>query len=65
MPHDLIIRPEAEAEMADAYAWYEQQVLGLGDQFLLSVDAVLQSIIRSPQQYPQVTAVQNRTDLNR
>jgi toxin ParE1/3/4 len=39
--HELIIRPEAEAELAAAYAWYDERVQGLGDHFLLSVDAVL------------------------
>ena len=65
VPHDLIIRPEAEAELADAYEWYEQRVQGLGDQFLLSVDAVLQSVIRSPHQYPQVFKSIRRALLHR
>lgn len=54
VPHELVVRPEAEVELADAYAWYEQRVHGLGEQFILSVDAVFQAIIRGPQQYPQV-----------
>jgi hypothetical protein len=27
---ELIIRPEAEEEMAEAYNWYEERMLGLG-----------------------------------
>lgn len=54
VPHELDIRPEAEAELADAYAWHEERVEGLGDQFLLTVDAALQAIVRAPHQYPQV-----------
>ena len=37
----LVVRPEAEADIDEAYAWYEDRVTGLGDQFL---DAVGESI---------------------
>ena len=41
MSRRLIVRPEAEAEMTEAYDWYEDRVPGLGSEFLLCVDAVL------------------------
>jgi len=63
--YDLIIRPEAEAEMADAYSWYDQRVDGLGNQFILSVDAVLQAVARNPYQYPQVFKTTRRALLHR
>lgn len=47
MSRRLIVRPEAEAEMADAYDWYEDRVPGLGSGFLLCVDAVFSAILRS------------------
>jgi toxin ParE1/3/4 len=53
MSRRLIVRPEAEAEMADAFDWYEDRVPGLGSEFLLCVDAVFNAIRRSPQQYPR------------
>lgn len=56
----LIIRPEAEEEMADAFDWYEERVPGLGSEFLLCVDATLNSILRHPQQYPHVHRVVRR-----
>lgn len=52
MKHDLIVRPEAEAELAEAFNWYEQQVAGLGSRFLLSIDAAINSIQRNPFQHP-------------
>lgn len=52
MTYDLIVRPEAEAELAEAFDWYEQQVDSLGSRFLLSVDATINSIQRDPLQYP-------------
>jgi hypothetical protein len=49
MKKPLSVRAEAEADLAKAFQWYEQQVRGLGDQFLLCVDAVMASIERNPQ----------------
>jgi plasmid stabilization system protein ParE len=54
MKYDLIVRPEAEAELAEAFNWYEQQVDGLGSRFMLSADATINSIRRDPLQYPIV-----------
>jgi len=51
---EFIIRPEAEVELAEAFDWYEQQVPGLGSEFLLSVDASFNAILRNPHQYPVV-----------
>ena len=44
----LIITPEAEADIAEAKAWYEHKREGLGDEFLLCVEAGLDHIRRSP-----------------
>lgn len=49
MAAELIIAPEAERDMAEAYAWYEQQRTGLGEEFLGCVDACIQSICRLPE----------------
>ncbi len=54
MKKPLIFRAEAEADLADACQWYDQQVRGLGDQFILCVDAVIASIERNPRLYPVV-----------
>jgi hypothetical protein len=43
MPVELVIVPEAEADIADAYIWYEGRRAGLGEEFLSSVDACLES----------------------
>lgn len=45
----LIVRPEAEAEMTDAFDWYEDRVPGLGSEFLMCVDAVFSAIQRTGQ----------------
>ena len=54
MSHELIIRPEVEAEISETFSWYEDRASGLGSEFLLSVDALMNSIVRNPQQYPVV-----------
>ncbi len=54
MKKQLIIRPEAENEMAEAFDWYELRSSGLGFDFLLCVEAVLNSIVRMPNKFPQV-----------
>lgn len=54
MSHKLIIRPEAEEELQEAFAWYEARVSGLGSEFLLCVDAVFNAVLRNPLQFPQI-----------
>lgn len=54
MSPPVTIRPEAEADLADAFGWYEGCREGLGSEFLLSVEAALDSIQRFPQSYPVV-----------
>ena len=38
----LDVRVEAEREIAEAAAWYEDQVAGLGERFLIAVDAAIE-----------------------
>lgn len=47
-----ILIPEAKADTADAYLWYEDQSLGLGMEFLRCVETTLLSIQRTPLIYP-------------
>jgi hypothetical protein len=54
MKRPLIVGPEAEKELAEAYEWYKEQVQGLGSDFLLHVEAAPSSLQRSFQSYPVV-----------
>jgi plasmid stabilization system protein ParE len=54
MPAKLILAPEAEQDIADAYAWYEDHRPGLGEEFLGSVEAALEAIRRTPETYSKV-----------
>lgn len=51
---DLVVAPEAEQDITEAYAWYERRRAGLGEEFLSSVDACMESIRRQPEMYPVV-----------
>ena len=48
MSRPLIVAPEAEADLAEARAWYERRRAGLGDRLLLCVEAALDHIRRAP-----------------
>ncbi|MGH7460470.1 MAG: type II toxin-antitoxin system RelE/ParE family toxin [Longimicrobiales bacterium] len=48
----LVIRPEAEADIEDAYLWYEAQSSGLGDDFLGALDAALSALVENPARFP-------------
>jgi plasmid stabilization system protein ParE len=54
MSRKLIIRPEAEADLSEAFEWYETRVTGLRLEFIHTVDSLFNSIIRNPQAYPVV-----------
>ncbi len=47
----LVILPEAETDMAEAYAWYEEQRAGLGEDFFSRVDACIKAVQRSPEMH--------------
>ncbi len=54
MAVELIVSPEAESDISEAYGWYERQRPGLGEDFLRRVDACVQAVWRSPEIYPSV-----------
>jgi len=54
MSGKLIIRPEAEADLTEAFEWYEARVSDLGLEFIRAVDSLFNSIIRNPQAFPIV-----------
>ena len=51
---ELVIAPEAELDIAEAFVWYEGRRAGLGEEFLSLVDACMESIRRRPELYPVV-----------
>ena len=47
----IIVRPEAEQEVQQAFDWYEEQSEGLGLEFLRAIEACLSGITRNPFAY--------------
>jgi plasmid stabilization system protein ParE len=54
MPAELIVAPEAEQDLAEAYGWYEARRIGLGEEFVSSVDACIEAIRRTPEMHALV-----------
>ncbi|MGE0606408.1 MAG: type II toxin-antitoxin system RelE/ParE family toxin [Pirellulales bacterium] len=65
MAVELIVSPEAEDDLNEAYAWYEARRTGLGGDFLSRVDACIQIICRSPEIHPCVQAEYRRALVRR
>ena len=49
MTYRLILQPEAEADLDEAYHWYQKQGRGLGAQFIGCVEAVFERICQRPE----------------
>jgi plasmid stabilization system protein ParE len=54
MSSRIVFRTEAQADVAAAFAWYEDQRAGLGLQFLDEIEHCLQRIAESPEACPVV-----------
>jgi len=52
MNYSVIIRPEAEADLAETFLLYEDKRQGLGYDFLLQIEAGLKVLERTPAIHP-------------
>ncbi|MFL6195129.1 MAG: type II toxin-antitoxin system RelE/ParE family toxin [Thermoanaerobaculia bacterium] len=58
--YDLVIRPEADVELAEAARWYEERRSGLGGEFLDSFLAVSDWLRQNPYLYALVVVEARR-----
>ena len=65
MTFEIRLRPEAEHDLADAAAWYEEQREGLGHDFLDEVLTMLSSIADTPLVYPELHRNTRRAVIHR
>ena len=65
MSKRVIVEPEAEADLAEAYAWYDEQRAGLGDDFLLCIEAAIEAIGERPKSFPIVQSQTRRALVRR
>lgn len=54
MTLEVRLRPEARDELREAWIWYEDRRPGLGDDFLICVEAAFAAAARSPELDPCV-----------
>ena len=54
MNYKLILRQDAEKDLAQAYKWYNENVPGLGSDFLVVVERALESIQDNPLRFPVI-----------
>jgi plasmid stabilization system protein ParE len=48
----VIFEPPAQAEIAEAFAWYEEKSYGLGGDFLRVIAAAAELLARNPEAFP-------------
>lgn len=48
----VIIRPNAEADLLEAWMWYESQRAGLGDEMLIEIHAAIRQLETDPERRP-------------
>ncbi|MFH1114604.1 MAG: type II toxin-antitoxin system RelE/ParE family toxin [Pseudomonadota bacterium] len=65
MAAELILAPEAEQDIAETYAWYEERRIGLGEEFLSCVEACAEAIRRTPDMHPVVHETYRRALVRR
>lgn len=57
--------PPARAEAKSAAHWYESEQQGLGDDFVLALDAALEIIENDPHRFARVETVRTTRDIHR
>jgi len=60
-----VFRPAAAADIEDAYDWYESQRSGLGDEFMVAINAAVDSKSENPLGYPVIHRQTRRLLLRR
>ena len=62
---DVIVRLAAETDIRDAALWYESRQPGLGSEFTLRIDALIERIAQYPLQFPEIESGVRRALLQR
>ena len=61
----FLVRSAAEADLVEAFEWYEQRSPGLGSEFLRAVDVTFAIIARTPEIFPALQKDIRRARLRR
>ena len=49
----IVIEPPASLDIKEAARWYENQLAGLGVEFVLEADFAIKRVQKNPKLYPQ------------
>jgi plasmid stabilization system protein ParE len=63
--YKIVIRPEAEADILEAYSWYERQEVGLGEDLIEIIDEALSDLAKRPVSFPILFGITRRMVLRR
>ncbi len=50
---ELIFHPDIKNEIKASYEWYQDQVKGLGDDFIVELESAYEAIIELPDTWPK------------
>jgi toxin ParE1/3/4 len=62
---EITVRLAAQADIREAALWYDAQRPGLGTEFTLRIDALLERIAQNPLQFPEIGSGVRRALLQR
>jgi toxin ParE1/3/4 len=62
---EVVVRPEAQADIREAALWYESRRSGLGSEFTLRFDVLVERIAQNPLQFPEIGSGVRRALLRR
>jgi plasmid stabilization system protein ParE len=65
MARPLVFRRGVGRDLATAYAWYQEQVHGLGEEFLAEIDAAFDAIEQFPEMFEAVHGEVRRATVSR
>lgn len=54
MKIDIIIQPDAANDILETAKWYDNNLNGLGESFIDSIDSAINSVQHNPEAYPKV-----------
>ncbi|MBM4265527.1 MAG: type II toxin-antitoxin system RelE/ParE family toxin [Deltaproteobacteria bacterium] len=60
-----VFRPAAAADIERAYAWYERERSGLGEEFLAEVFTSVQAVVDRPEAFPALHRLTRRALVRR
>ena len=65
MTYELIVKPEAEADIEESFIWYEDRAVGLGQDFRNELRRTIFRIKSSPLSFPKVHKFTRRALVDR